>query len=246
MARDRQEEIATGTKLRTAYLLEQADYTAKLVKAESALLTPLGITKPFMDNFTALRTKIDAGSKDRTIASTDSQAATMSQNEAFQKAKEWLSSAILLGQAAYDGDHALVDEFQKGAKVGRSVPKLNDRLKTVIALLKRDKPRVAAFGITEATLKTGDDLYAALTDADATQENKKIAIPKTTEDFYVDKAKLYYLLKQINRIGKAAHVRDPLKAANYNLTLLHRHGVKGTGKDGGAGGGTGTEGKATG
>ncbi|MCC6741971.1 MAG: hypothetical protein IT452_23325 [Planctomycetia bacterium] len=231
MARDRQEEIATGARLRTSYLLEQADYTAKLAKSESALLSPLGINKAFMDAFAALRSKIDAASKDRTIASADSQAATMSQNEAFQKAKEWLSAAVLLGQAAYDGDHALSDEFGKGPKIGRSVPKLCDRLKAVLALLRRDKARVAAFGVTDALLKSGDDLYAALTDADCTQEHKKTTIPQATEDFYVDKAQLYFRLKQINRIGKAAHVRDPLKAANYNLTILHRHGVK-TGEKG--------------
>ncbi|MCE9582458.1 MAG: hypothetical protein K8T20_08200 [Planctomycetes bacterium] len=231
MARDKAEELETGRRMLTESLLEQAGYTMELARSEAALLAPFGVTKATLDSAKELCGKISAGREDRAVASIDSQSSAAAQNEAFAKAKTWLRRAVLLGKAAYDGDHHIVDEFTKGGDPGSSVKKLTGRLKDVLGALKTDKKRAAAFGITDAFLKTGADLLATLESTDATQETKHANLPKGTEQLYLNKARLYFILKQINRLGGAAHIEDRTLAERYNLDILYRRGTARKGKD---------------
>jgi len=64
--------------------------------------------------------------------------------------------------------------------------------------------------------------FTALQTADTAQETGRAKLPKTTEEFYVAKAELYFTLKQINRAGYAAYVDDRVGAGRYNLAILHR------------------------
>lgn len=238
MARDEAEEVATGMRLRASYLVEQADYTEALAKKEAALLAPLGIAKATLDSLADLKSKLTAATKDRALASADAQSATASQDAALAKAKSWLRKAILIGQNAYDDDRGQSEEFTKGGNTGSSVPKLSEKMKKVIGLLKRDTATTSKFGATPAFLKEGDDILASLSTADASQEHKKADLPKGTKEFHVEKARLYFLLKRINRAGRAAHVDDPEAAGRYNLSILHRRGTARKGKEEAVGAGT--------
>lgn len=42
----------------------------------------------------------------------------------------------------------------------------------------------------------------------------------------IEKARLYFLLKQINRAGEALWMDNPVKQDAYNLHILHRRGTK--------------------
>jgi len=159
---------------------------------------------------------------DRPLAEAD---ATGAQNEAAGRAKDWLRQAILIGDNAFDGEAKIVDEFHKGPKIGGSVGALVKKIRHVLGLLRKGKV-AAKFGGTPEFLKQGDALAKELAAADARQERKRAALPKGTESFYFDKGTLYYLLKTINRAGRAAFVADPVAAAEFNLSILHRRGAR--------------------
>ena len=107
---------------------------------------------------------------------------------------------------------------------------MSGRITDVLGALRTDKKRADAFGITDAFLKSGDDLLAALTAADGTQEAKHANLPSGTDQLYLNKARLYYILKQINRVGQAAHIEDRTLAGRYNLDILYRRGKAKAGK----------------
>lgn len=104
-------------------------------------------------------------------------------------------------------------------------------MKKVIGFLKRDTTTISKFGATPAFLNEGDEIVGSLSTADATQEHKKADLPKGTKDFHIEKSCLYFLLKRINRAGRAAHVDDPEEAGRYNLSILHRRGTAKKGKE---------------
>ncbi|MCE9555331.1 MAG: hypothetical protein K8T91_18430 [Planctomycetes bacterium] len=117
-------------------------------------------------------------------------------------------------------------------QTGTSVPKLAGKIKDTLTLLRKDTDLSAKHGATKDFLRTVDDLLAALSGADASQEIKRATVPHTTEEFLIHKARLTLLLKQINRAGEALWIDDPTRRSDYDLSILYRRGVSRKGKDG--------------
>lgn len=226
MARDKAREAALGSRLRTGYLLQQAGYTEKVARAEAATLAPFGIGKETLAELAALRARVLDTSGDRTGARASARSATAAQDAAAAKARLWLRSAILIGQNAYEGERAVLGKFTEGRPVGRSVPRIQGRMRTVLALLGRDPKKSAPWGATPAFLKQGDSLLAALSAADATQEIARAALRPATHDFHLLKAELFRLVKRVHRAAHAAWVNDRTAKRRYRFEILRRGGRK--------------------
>ncbi|MBI2900188.1 MAG: hypothetical protein HYY17_08380 [Planctomycetes bacterium] len=222
MARNRKESIGIGNRLPANLLAEQAKYTLALAREDLARLQRYGVTRETITRGEELKERIEALLEDRSVADQESKDATGGQNAASAVAKSWLRRAILIGQMAFDDDPKKVEAFVKGPKIGLSVSKLAGKMKAVLALLKPGAAKVSKFGGDAAFVKQGKELLAALEEADAAQETGRTKLPKATEDFYVAKAELYFVLKQINRAGYAVYVDDRVSAGRYNLAILHR------------------------
>ncbi len=235
MPRNRDDLVGTGRRYRVEYLVEQAGVTLARAGKEASAVAKFGATKDVLARTGDLVKKIQTAAKDRALSQAEAQSATASQNDAAEGAKDWLRQAILIGTNAYDGEAEIVDEFLKGGKIGTSVPKLLGKVRHTLGLLKKDASVTAKFGATADFLKKGDSLAQSLAAVDVTQEQKREALPQATEAFYADKGNLYYLLKTINRAGRAAHVGEPEAAAAWNLSVLHRRGAASGAKPPGTG-----------
>jgi hypothetical protein len=76
-------------------------------------------------------------------------------------------------------------------------------------------------------LAEGKSLIAAMGGAVANHEVKRLKdLPDAVKAFRAQKGLLYIGLKRINDAGGELHSGDARAAAQYNLTILHRHAPK--------------------
>lgn len=211
--------LELGVRFRLDYLSEQAGYTLGLAGRDSQELSaylPAGL----MDEAHALWETVRAKAADKKFAAEEARAATREQNRLFRNAKLWRRRVANLAASA---SH-LGTEMPAGLLVyasARTVPALLSQMENMLKLLDENKtrlPQAAGDLIAE-----GRSLADGLRSQDAFQEQKRLSeLPRATRDINIVKGKLYSAIKAINDIGRTVFAGEPRKAAEYNLSILHR------------------------
>lgn len=221
MALDRKDLAGVGLRLNGGRLLEQAGYTLGLARDEAQELAPFGVTKERLAGWETVRTQVQTAWNDRSISADESVALTDSQNRLVRDAKRWLRKVIQISGNAFAEEPTIYDEFTKIPRPQQSLPKLLEAMSRLTELCGKYSTRLAEWG-GRALAKEGADLVAQIQKTDAGQERKLQDLPKKTEEFHVQKGRLFLAIKQINRAGKTAHLDDNAAAARYNLDILYR------------------------
>jgi hypothetical protein len=144
--------------------------------------------------------------------------------EVFQQAKDWVSDLIAAADSAFEEEPDLADEYHKGGKVGRSVPKLLGRMGALLAQAEKHQAELAEWGFNAQDLERGRQLVKALGDANTVQEGAVKDLPPKTRELNVVKGRAYLLLKRLARAGRRAFARDPATARKFALDVLNRRG----------------------
>ena len=116
----RTKNIATGARLRTPPLLEQADVSIKLAKDDAAAFGPR-----FPD---ARRSEMEAVASrarelfsDQSVAKTDVPQASVATAQTFRTAKDLVSDCLSAATNAFEDESPeILEAFRAGAKIGQS------------------------------------------------------------------------------------------------------------------------------
>jgi hypothetical protein len=213
----------TGARYRASYLVQQAGYTLGIAAAEGEALA--GLLPPnYLDQVAQSRNDVDQARQDKANLEAESKHATSAQNNQLRAAKVWIRKAVKRAQRAQRQGSKVADEL---TEIGRSntVPAVLEQMSKKLALLSSHAADLNSVGpATQPLLDEGHQLYDALQQADAAQEQTRAAhLPASVTAFYARKGELYLGLKVINDAGHELHAGDPQAAAKYNLSILHRH-----------------------
>ena len=222
MAHSTEDLARIGVDLTTRKLVEQADVSSRLAKDEAA---PLGATFPEARRLQidSLRAQIADSASGQSAAVADVPTLTAGQGAAFADGKEWLRDVADAAATAFEGQPR-VDAYHPGGKIGRSVPRLAERLANLAKLAREDAAALAAEGFPETEIARGEAIAARLTEADGSQEAALKKLPAGWRGLAAKKGELLLLLKALERAGRRVFRKDPARAAKFRLTILKRAG----------------------
>ncbi len=230
MAYTERDYVLLGSRFSTQRLLEQGGVSVAVARAHAA---ELGAKFPARrtDELEALLTEIRSRFEAQAGAKNARNTGNSPVEAAVDRAKEWIQDAVLAADNAFEEERDVRDEFHKGGKMGRSVPKITGRLQALLALAAARLPGLGEWGFGEKELQEGRAVLAELENADALQEQAVKNLPKATQELYILNGKAYLLLKKLSRAGKRAFKNDPATAAKLGLDILHRRGHKRNGQE---------------
>ena len=158
------------------------------------------------------------------MAAGDKVVLTSEQDTAFDDGKRWIRNLIDAATSAFDGDDKKLDGYTSSTKVGRSVPRLLERLKGLSERAMADATALAAEGFDAAEVAQGPAIHEGLAGADGAQEAAIKDLPTKTRDMYAKKGELYLLLKNCERAARRTWRDDPTRVGTFALSLLKRGG----------------------
>lgn len=216
--------VATGARLRTGYLIQQAGYTLGLAAAEGEALEAL-LEPGYLDEVLAAKARLEAAMQDRELMAQESKQLTKAQDQALREAKLWRRKVVKRGIRMRRLGRDVPDELTLTTRAS-TVPDVHAQLVVMVASLK--KHLEAMGGASAAVLVAeGEAHVAILSDTDALQESTRLAaLPQKVVDFFAAKGELLVGLKVINDAGQELHVDDTPRASAYNLRILHRRAGK--------------------
>jgi hypothetical protein len=230
MAFSEKDYILLGSRLSTQRLLEQGGVSVAVARAHAKELGrrfPQQRTDELEGLLGEIRSRFEAQAGAKTARNTGNSPV----EGAVDRAKDWILDLVSAADNALEEERDIRDEFHKGGKIGRSVPKITGRLQALLTLAAAQLPALDAWGFGDAELQAGRAILQELQNADAAQEQSVKNLPKATQDLYILNGKAYLLLKKLSRAGKRAFKNDPATAAKLGLDILHRRGHKRNGQE---------------
>ena len=136
MPRTQEENVKIGARFSTRKIIEQAALSERLARAAAA---ELGAKFPAarIEQIKTLRGEISTALGDHSVAASDKVVLTGGQDTAFEDGKTWVRNLIDAATSAFDGDEKRLDGYTTNAKIGRSVPRLLERVKNLSERAKR-------------------------------------------------------------------------------------------------------------
>jgi len=222
-----------GARFSTQRVIEQGNVSVPLARAHAA---QIGAKFPAakVDELAGFIGQIQSQFETQAGAKTAFATGNVPVEGWITRAKRWISDVMADADNAFEEDPDLQDEFHKGTKVGRSVPKIAGRLQSFLTLAQTHKAALAEWGFTDEDLQAGRDILQGLHSADADQEQAVKNMPKETQELNIIKGKAYLLLKRLSRASRRVFKDDPATRDKFALDILNRSG-------GAPGGGTGDE-----
>lgn len=215
--------VRYGTRYRTRYLLEQARYTLKLAGGEKP---PLELPTDYLSRIERAVARLEETRQDRELAEVESQLATSRQNAFVSDGKVWRRTVATRAQMAARLGATVPKELLVIGRV-HTVPALLDSMGTMLRLLTEFAPVLSCAGDIEPLIAEGRSIQAALAEADAEQEVKRLhELPAKVRELLRLKGELYVAIKVVNDAGRGRHMRNPHTASRYNLSILHRRGAR--------------------
>lgn len=209
----------TGRYLRAEFLVQQARYTLEIADQDGPALwalLPDGYERAMKDMLWSLERRL----KERTVAAEESRIATIAQNEWMARGKVWRRKVVSRAKRATRFGQDLPDGLLVLGRVG-SVEALLGQVIDMVHLLEQYADRIP--GGVRDLVEEGRRIAAELSTADAKQEAARLAtLPEAVRAFWADKGRLYFGIKAIHDAARELHADDSLKAARYNLSILHR------------------------
>jgi len=212
--------VATiGSRLRAAFLIQQVQYTLEVANADGPALwalLPDGYEREVHDMMRSVERRL----KEKTFAEEESKLATVAQNDWMAQGKVWRRKVVARAQRA---TRMGKDMPEKLVRIGRAwnVQALLVQMIDMVHLLEQYAADIP--GGVRDLVTGGRDIVAQLSTADAKQEAARLAeLPQVVRAYQADKGRLYMAIKAINDTGRELHAHDSLKAARYNLSILHR------------------------
>lgn len=216
--------MEVGSRLRADYLVEQAGYTFGVAAFDGRALEEL-LPDGFVAEVKAVLEKVNEARKDKALMAAESKEATRVQNSAFRRAKIWRRKVAKRARNAAEMGKSIPDGLIKISQA-KTLPALQAQVSEMVRLLEANLSLFHGAGL-EKLLEEGRKLESEMMVKDAEQEVKRLKeLPEKVIDFYIQKGLLYIGLKIINNAGQELHSEAPLLAARYNMSILHRHGVK--------------------
>ena len=230
MAYSEKDYILLGSRFSTQRLLEQGGVSVAVARAHAAELGakfPQQRTGEIEGLLGEIRSRFEAQAGAKTARNTGNSPV----EGAVDRAKEWIQDVVSAADNGFEEERDIRDEFHKGGKIGRSVPKITGRLQALLTLAAAQLPALGAWGFGDAELQAGRAILQELQSADAAQEQSVKNLPKATQELYILNGKAYLLLKKLSRAGKRAFKSDPATAAKVGLDILHRRGHNRNGQE---------------
>lgn len=217
-----EEVIRYGARFRGTYLLEQTGYTLGMARLSEQAFTP-DLGADFLAEMERTKDAVSVGLRSKEIAEEESRLATVAQNESVRVGKIWRRRVAAFGRfLALRGIETPTELREVGASTN-SVPELRKQMEVKLG-------KLAALTLTgqpatrrDTLARDGGRFLEQLAGADTTQELKIQKLPPATRDFYRNKGTLFLGLKQINSIARMLFADDPVKAAQFNLSILYRN-----------------------
>ena len=219
------ELVNIGSRFSTQRLIEQGNVSVAVARAHAA---DLGNKYPQakVDELAALIADIQTKFGTQADAKTAFSTGNVPVDHAIDDAKRWIGEVISAADNAFEEDPEIGDEYHKGGKIGRSVPKISGRMQALLALAEGHKGALVDWGIGDADLEAGRKMLAALSAADTAQEQAVKNLPAATKELYVQKAKAFLLLKKLARTARTVFKGDPATRDKLALDILMRRGHK--------------------
>ena len=225
-----QELISMGARFSTQRLLEQGAVSVAMARAHEKELEKM-FPRARVDELEGLLGDIKSKFEGQAGAKSAYAQGNVPVAACLRDAKHWIGDLIAAADNAFEEEPDLCDEFHKGGKIGRSVPKTAGRLQVLLTLAEKYKEALGPWGIGDDDLARGRTLLADLSAADTAQESAVKNLPVATKEVYILKAKAYMLMKRLARASRRIFKNDPAAAAKLNLDILNRRGHKHTGDD---------------
>ena len=217
------EQVSIGSRFSTQRLLEQGAVSVAMARAHAKELEKM-FPAARVDELEGLLGEIRTKFEGQAGAKSAYAQGNVPVEVCLRDAKRWIGDVIAAADNAFEEEGDLCDEFHKGGKIGRSVPKTAGRLQVLLTLAEAHKAALAPWGVDDADLAEGRTLLDALTAANTAQEAAVKDLPATTQELHVLKAKAYLLMKRLARASRRTFKDDAAVAAKMNLDILQRHG----------------------
>lgn len=217
--------VATGARLRSPSLLEQADASIKAAKDDAGALGAR-FPEAKRSELESLAARVRELFSDQSVAKADVPQAGAASDEAFRAAKDLVGDCIAAASNAFeDEDPEVLEAFRAGNKIGQSVAKLDAKIAKLVPLATTHAAALAAWGEPDmaARLTAGQTI---LRDGNAAQEKALTDLPRKTADLYEAKGRIFGLIKKLNRAAGRAFKGQQEKRRAYNLDIVYRPGGK--------------------
>lgn len=219
------ELVAVGARFATQRVIEQGNVSVAVARAHAQELE-----KKFpaarVDELAALVQEIQSQFGTQADAKTAFATGNVPVEEKIGEAKRWISEVIAAADNAFEEDPEIGDEYHKGGKVGRSVPKIAGRMQALLVLAGGHLGALGDWGIDRGDLDRGAKILAALSAADTAQEQAVKDLPAATRKLYAQKGRAYLLLKKLARAARTVFKDDPATRDKLSLDILRRSGRK--------------------
>jgi len=212
-----------GAKFSTQRMIEQGRVSVANAREQAAGLGKK-FPQPKVDELEDLIGQIQEEFGNQVEAKTAFSTGNVPVEEWITKAKAWISDVIAAADNAFEEDPDLQDEFHKGPKLRRSVPKITGWMQTLLALAEKHQDELAEWGCDDEEIREGRDLLKGLMGADAEQEQAVKDMPKATRTLNILKGRVFLLLKRLARSGRSAFQGDKATQDKFNLDILYRTG----------------------
>jgi hypothetical protein len=214
--------VAMGAPFRAPYLLQQANHTIELARAEGEPLAKC-MAPGLLDKVVKERDNLATKFEDKSVSAAEAKLATGTQNSAVRSVTVWGRGATARACAAIRAGALLPDELTQPLNA-KAVPAAVAQAQRKLALLTEHAPAMDKVGApTQPLIDEGRRLCDALIAADSAQElSRWSSLPAVVRSFYITKAQLYTGLKMINDAGHELYAHDPQSSSRFNLSLLYR------------------------
>ena len=211
-----------GNRLHGGSLIEQAMATRTTVLAD---LDQLKARKLLGDeDIASLDAQIAEAHRvleARTLAASEARVQTHAKTTALQDLKADRTTLWNCFKSVFWNTPEL-NEFQRDTYQGKSTAKFCADLSRKLTFAKKHVEVLKTVGADQTFLTSMETKLRALEASAGSQEAVINALPESTEQWNICKGRLYLALKRINNAGRALYAKDPISAAKYTLTILHR------------------------
>lgn len=215
------ELVAIGARYRADYVIAQGLYTIQNVATDPEVKDLAGAE--FLSEVQTTVDKLQTASQEKGMAEAESKDATQAQGEAVESGKIWRRALVNRVQAALLRGVEVPAELAKMAARGTNPVALGRDIQRLVGLAREHQPKLAVVRITPDFLARGAQLAKDLMAADQKQETAYLGkLPKKVRDMYVQKALVYFGVKQLNYLAHSVHAENGGLASKYNLDILYR------------------------
>jgi len=216
--------VTRGSTVKTKNLIEQASYTVKLAKEDTAALQGAGLTTPYLSDFeTLLQEVINLAGKQE--SSKDNISLNVADvNKKLTEAREWIKKAKLKAKRTFRLNRVALNDFFNESTINRSVSNVIVSMIKLIELNKKYNAELSTHLGGETFAAEGERILKELQEINSSKERTKKSMPLSSSELYHKQGLLYFKIKDINDMGQEIYISDQVKARQYNMEILNRGG----------------------